>query len=92
MARDGFPKKGRLHFKTMKGPDANSITSGKRKNRGFKSLEQSSRIHRRALRRLSIAGIFNNKEHKPGEKGLCAVGPNPRRGWMYTAGGALKYH
>ena len=75
-----------------KQPDPNSLTSKRRKNRGFVSLEKSSRIHRRALKRQYLAGIFDGKSHKPGEKGLCASGPHPRRQWMYTAGGALRYH
>jgi hypothetical protein len=36
--------------------------------------------------------MFDNKNHKPGEKADCATGPNPRKAWLYTAGGANKYH
>ncbi len=91
MSRDGgHHKKG--HTSTMAGPTANSKTSKRRANRGFKSLEQSSRIHRKALKNQAEKRFFDGKMHECGEKAECAGGPNPRKQWIYTAGGALRYH
>ena len=91
MARDsGKIKKSKK--KTMLAPDPNSLTSVRRVNRGFKSLEQSSRIHRRAMNRQVPGRFFDGKDHEPGDKAPCATGPNPRRGWLYTAAGKVKYH
>ena len=42
----------REHKATMAQPDKNSLRSKRRANRGFKSLELSSRKHRRAKRRM----------------------------------------
>jgi len=70
----------------MKGPDPSSKTTKRRKNRGFKSLEVSSRKHRRAKRRSAQKCMVGGKELKPGEK---MVGSNDL---MYTGGGSLKYH
>lgn len=91
MPRDGG-KTPKTHKSTLKHPDFNSITSKQRANRGFKSLEASCRIHKRAAKKQAPSRIFAGKDHKPGEKGLCASGPNPRREWLYTAGGALRYY
>lgn len=71
--------------RTMKGPDPSSKTTKKRANRNWKSLEQSSRIHRRALRRLGSACVIQGKQYPPGEK--VAVNKSE-----FTAGGALKYY
>jgi hypothetical protein len=76
---------------TMAQPDPNSKRSRRRKNRGFKNLELSSRKHRRANKRQDSARVFNGADHKPGEKANCASGPNPRRAWLYTAGGAINF-
>ena len=91
MARDGgrTPKTKKA---TMEAPDKDSKTSKRRANRGFKDLLTSSRKHRRALKKQAPSRFFDGKDHKPGEKAPCATGPNPRRGWLYTAGGALNYH
>lgn len=67
-------------------PNPNSKTSQKRKNRGFVSLEKSSRKHRRAARRLAEACVIKGTTHKPGTKTESVYG------WMHTAGGALRYH
>lgn len=76
----------------MKYPDPSSKRTKRRANRGFVSLEKSSRKHRRAANRQYGARFFNGKDHKPGEKDVCAGGPNPRAQWLYTAGGSLRYH
>jgi hypothetical protein len=74
----------------MKGPNPTSKRSKRRANRGFKSLELSCRIHRRAFRRLREAcNIGNNKHLNPGEKGEVQNGASNR--WLHTAGGSIKY-
>ena len=67
-------------------PNPNSKRSVRRKNRGFKSLEQSCRKHRRAARRMADACTIKGTTHKPGTK-TQSFG-----GWLHTAGGALRYH
>lgn len=69
----------------MKRPDPNSKRSQKRRNRGFRSLLESSRKHRRAQRRQDESRSFNGRMHEPGEKEKCGE-------WVFTAGGAYKYH
>jgi hypothetical protein len=76
---------------TMAQADPNSKRSKRRKNRNFVSLDASCRKHRRANKRQELARIFNNADHKPGEKALCASGPNPRKQWMFTASGAVRF-
>lgn len=75
----------------MKSPDPQSKRSRKRRNRNFKGVS-STRKHRRAMKRQDQTRFFNNTDHEPGVKADCATGPNPRKGWSYTAGGALHYH
>lgn len=91
MARDGGKTK-KSKKATMLKPDPQSLTSQRRANRGFKSLELSSRIHKRAANRQAPGRIFDSKNHEPGEKAQCAGGPNPRKQWIYTASGKIKYH
>jgi hypothetical protein len=91
MARDGGNTR-KSKVSTLKHPDPDSKTSRRRRNRGFKSLEASCRIHKRAARRQADARVFNGKTHEPGEKAYCASGPNPRKEWLYTAGGAIKFY
>lgn len=68
------------------GPDKNSKRSKKRVLRGFISLEQSSRKHRRAKGRLIIACTISKTLYKSGEK----VVPSGEK-FMYTAGGSVKF-
>lgn len=91
MGREGKPRSKRK-VSTLKYPDANSKRSMRRANRGFKSLEVSSRKHRRALYRLLQAGVINSKVEQPGVKAMCATGPHARKGWIHTAGGSMRYH
>lgn len=84
MAREGIARKNRAHTATKKGPDPHSITSKKRATRGFKSLETSSRMHKRALRRMHEHCVIEGKHYEPGTK---AGNDNE-----FTAGGSLKYH
>lgn len=83
---------------TIARPTPNSRRSKRREKRGFKSLETSSRKHRRALRRMNSAATIGQNHvgtggqwYKPGTK----VDP-PTQGKTKTfaavAGGALKYH
>lgn len=72
----------------MKYPDENSKRSKRRKNRGFKSLEVSSRKHRRAHERLLIACTLAGKTLKPGEKAEVKCGSST---WVHTAGGSMRY-
>lgn len=70
-------------------PNPDSKRSQKRRNRGFVSLEVSSRKHKRAIRRQKEKCTFNNSTYKPGER-VDGCGPNKR--WMYVAGGSYKTH
>jgi hypothetical protein len=67
--------------------DPQSRRSKRRANRGFKSLEQSCRKHRRALSRLGSACVLGGSQLKPGDKYLSKL-----NGFTYTAGGAMRYH
>lgn len=66
-------------------PDKDSNRSRKRRNRGFKSLELSSRKHKRAERRLAISQTVDRARHPAG----LAVEWD---GSTYHSGGANKYH
>lgn len=89
MSRDGGlgGKKGKT--RTMKGPDPKSLTSKRRENRGFISLEQSSRIHRRALVRLNFARFQYGSLGKPGEK---MQAKSDSQSFVHIAGGSIKYY
>lgn len=76
----------------MKFPDPNSKRTQRRKNRAFKSLEVSCRKHRRAIARQEQGRAIDGKLREPGEKHLCASGPNPRKQWLHTAAGSMRYH
>lgn len=73
-------------------PNPNSKTSKRRKNRGFKTLELSSRKHRRALRRSiekrTIGGVLYEAGHKeePDLRG------GRLKSFLYNAGGSIKFH
>lgn len=73
----------------MKNPDPKSNRSKRRQNRGFKSLELSSRKHRRAGNRLAISCSLSGKSLKPGEKAEVKCGLST---WVHTAGGSMQYH
>lgn len=72
---------------TKAGPDPNSKTTLRRKNRGFVSLEVSCRIHRRVARRLNQSCVVYGQLLEPGEKKV-----NGQGSFMHTAGGAMKYY
>ncbi len=74
----------------MKHPDQDSKRSKRRANRGFKSLEQSSRKHKRNVRRQGEKQTFAGKRHEAGVKDFCSGGG--RTEWLYTSGGANRYH
>lgn len=71
---------------TLKHPDPGSLTSRRRRNRGFKSLETSCRIHKRAARRSLNSRTQFGKLGVPGEK-VTESG-----GFTHTCGGSLKYY
>lgn len=74
-------------------PIKDSNRSKKRAKRGFKSLEESSRKHKRAYRRMSIACNINGNIYKPGEHvQLNVSGRAGANQWVCTAGGSLKYN
>lgn len=72
---------------TKAAPSPDSMRSVRRKNRGFVSLEVSSRIHRRAKRRLDASRFVYGQLHPPGTK----VGGGSGE-FVHTAGGSIKYH
>jgi len=82
-------KKGKT--RTMKAPTPNSLTSKRRANRKkpFVSLEQSSRIHRRAIRRLNFARFQYGSLGEPGEKMQAKA---DSQSFVHKAGGSIKYY
>lgn len=72
---------------TKAGPQPNSLTTLRRKNRGFVSLEVSCRIHRRALRRSNQKRTVYGYLLEAGEKKV-----NGQGSFMHTAGGSMKYY
>jgi hypothetical protein len=75
-------------------PDPNSKRSVRRKKRGFVTLEKSSRIHKRAERRLATAQTIGHNgsgsggvRYKAGE----AIQPN-NDDFVFHAGGSMNYH
>lgn len=73
--------------------DPNSKRSKRRKNRGFKSLDVSSRKHRRAARRSSESCSIAGKLVKAGDKATReTVSGGAKKGFIHTAGGSLRYH
>lgn len=79
-------------------PDKNSNRSKKRKNRGFVSLEKSSRRHKRAQERLAISQTIGANHMGAGGVRYDAGTPvdPPTNGKTKTfishAGGAVNYH
>lgn len=80
----------------MKHPDPKSKRSKRRENRGFKSLEVSSRKHRRALRRsYEVRGIFIGGMvvvHDAGTKVEPDIRGGRLKSFEQNAGGSIKYH
>lgn len=91
MSRDGGMggKKGKT--RTMKAMDPQSLTTKRRANRkkSFVSLEQSSRIHRRASRRLNFARFQYGRLGEPGEKMQAS---SDSQSFVHKAGGSIKYY
>lgn len=67
-------------------PIPGSNRSKKRESRSFKSLEVSSRKHKRALRRLGEKCIWNGRIFAPGEKAMLS---GSKKG--YIGGGSMHY-
>lgn len=72
---------------TKAGPSPDSLTTRRRRNRGFVSLEVSCRIHRRAKRRLDASRVVYGQMLEPGEKKQGGQGS-----FVHTAGGAMRYY
>lgn len=75
-------------------PDPNSKRSIRRKIRGFISLQKSSRIHKRAEKRLAISQTIGHNgsgsggsRYKAGEP----IQPN-HDDFVFHSGGAMNYH
>lgn len=66
-------------------PDPNSNRSKKRKARGFKSLESSSRKHRRAHARLAGSQTIGNVRYPAGQVVELELS-------SYRSGGRLNYN
>lgn len=75
-----------------KGPTEDSKTSQRRRNRGFISLEQSSRMHRRAKRRSQEVRTISGTLYEPGEKKLPSLQGGKLSVYLANAGGSLHYH
>ena len=67
-------------------PDPTSKTSISRKKRGFRSLEESCRKHRRAKRRSIQSRTHYGKTGNPGDR------MDTSGGFTHIAGGSIKYH
>lgn len=67
-------------------PKPDSLRSKRRKNRGFKSLEVSSRKHRRAAARSLYSRTHYGKLGEPGQKMDGGSGT-----FVHQAGGSIKY-
>lgn len=74
----------KIKVDTSKGPDPKSERSNKRKARGFKSVELSTRKGRRAEKRTAIACTIKGQRYAPGSK----AGDHNE----FTAGGSRQYH
>lgn len=86
MPREGSMSVRKSRECTMKSPDPGSITSKKRRNRGFVNLEKSCRIHRRAARRSVNSRTQYGKLGQPGEKVTESLS------FTHTCGGSIKYY
>lgn len=70
-------------------PDKGSERSKRRQNRGFVSLEQSSRKHKRALKRQLISRTINGRLYPAGEPVDAAYSSDD---FVHHAGGKFNYH
>lgn len=77
---------------TKAAPMPDSLRSVRRKNRGFVSLEVSSRKHRRALRRLAEAQTISGVRYEAGEKHEIDLRGGRLKAFIHTAGGAIRFH
>lgn len=75
----------------MKGPQPNSKRTQRRKNRGWKSLQESSRIHRRALRRSINSRTISGTVYEAGKKVEPKLHGGKLAVYLATAGGSIKY-
>lgn len=92
MAREGKAFSKEKKSSTL-GPSPNSKRSVKRSNRGFKSLEVSSRKHKRAERRSNEVRTISGKILPPGTKAVPDLGAAKKtKAFLHTAGGSLKFH
>lgn len=73
---------------TKAAPQKDSLRSIRRANRGFKSLELSCRIHKRALRRSEFSRTQYGKVYPAGTKTDGGISGN----FVHNAGGSLRYH
>lgn len=72
----------------MKESTPGSNRSMRRKSRGFVSLSQSCRKHRRAAKRSLIARSLGGNLYKAGDKAEIRCGTKL---WAHTAGGSVKF-
>jgi hypothetical protein len=75
----------REHKATIAQPNKDSLRSKKRANRGWVSLEKSSRKHKRAAKRSVVSRAQYGKLHEPGAR--VAEGAS----FMHIAGGSIRY-
>lgn len=71
---------------TKASPSPESLTTRRRKNRGFTSLEASCRIHRRAARRSLQSRTHYGKVHEAGAKVTGEAGS-----FVHNAGGSIHF-
>lgn len=81
----------KLRKDTSKGPDPTSIRSKRRANRGFKSIEISTRKGRRNSSRISIKCNINGTIYVAGTKMPDKSSPK-MSSFMQTAGGGNDFH
>lgn len=74
---------------STKSPDPDSNRSRKRRNRGFTSLLLSSRIHRRAERRIGARQTINHVRYAAG---LTIDQPYGAKSFTQHSAGRLNYH
>jgi len=86
MAREGISPVKKTKKATICNPLRDSNRSKKRANRNFKSLEQSSRKHRRAKNRSIDKLTQYGKLGTPGQK-VQGGGDS----FVHTCGGSIKY-
>lgn len=72
---------------TKAAPQPDSLTTRRRKNRGFVDLTTSCRIHRRAARRSASARTQYGKLYEAGARVTGEAGS-----FVHIAGGSIKYY